>query len=303
MITRELRPNFTMPALLIALLLLTAIQAVNAAPSQHDTDKKCFVELPSGSTVVSQTAEETVAIWPDGSRHAYSLSEGNCSATEGYEATINGYIESVSSTASVSYTSLQDQWSVVPAPSNQNGAIGGNLIFFFDAIQDSTPVIFQPILAWGCQFATAGVCTHGGGFWWISATICSVSTCSYTPVIGVNAGDTMVGQISWQTVVNCVGPVYFTGYKVTVTDQTTGLSATLYGCSGGGTLALSAAFEAHNINSCNQLPSATSLTFSGVGTNPSSNWSGSLTSGLTPWCSFANPTSSPTSATVYWSYS
>jgi hypothetical protein len=282
--------------------MLTVVRTHWTVPtaSANQTGQKCFVELPSGSTVVSQTVDRTVALWPDGSKHTYSLAAGNCTATEGRTFTINGYVTYAQTTLSPQFYSLQAQWSVPPAPTVQDGSATGNLIGLWDGIQVvSTGTVSQPLLIWGCQNSYYGSCILGGAYWWISAEYCA-NTCTYSSPITVSVGDTIVGQLTWVTAMSCGGPVVYTGYTITITDQTISRSTTLNACTDPGTVGNPAVLEAQRVTACNQLPATTSLSFNSISSNPSTGWTGYNQPGLSPDCTSSYPNISGNSVTLYW---
>jgi hypothetical protein len=254
------------------------IASVRADSSSTNASQGCDVALPSGSVVIEQTGTQTIAVWPDGTNHTYSLSAGNCSATIGYQFTINGYVENAYDYASRFYH-VQDDWSVPAAPTIQ----GNQLIGLFNGIEDSTN-IFQPILAWGCQYSFI-FCIQGGNFWWISAEMCNFS-CSYTQAIQVNVGDGIYGQVYYHAT-GCGYRGLQGHYDVLVQDTKTGQTASISGCSPGGGTAQAAALEVHNLDSCNKLPNVDGVSFSYVSSNPSeSDWNVYIDTSDSPQCSY-----------------
>ena len=263
---------------------------VSYAASSVSPGQQCFVEVPSGSIVVNQTATSAVVIWSNGTKHTYSLSAGSCSAVMGEAPTINGWVESTQHTlGSGYYSGLLDYWNVPTAPSGDNGNWGGQLIYAFDGVQDSD-YIFQPVLGWGCEAYSPilGICVLGGGHWWISAEVCN-SSCAFTSAITVSAGDQISGNVIFLNgdrnhCPNTNGNYY----SVIVKDVTTGSSAVVTTCSNGGALGVSGALEMYRISSCSQLPqSPYDLDFNNIASTPSvSSWTGQ-TNSVSPSCSFS----------------
>ncbi len=251
-----------------------------ASEPYQNSGNSCTGVVPNGSTVL----DSSTIVWPDASRHH----RGPSCANE-LPPTINGWIEDAWQSIGTQWVSVEDQWTVPSPPTNQNGAWGGNVICLFDAIQDTTPRIFQPVLGWGCFAANGLGCTQGGGFWWMAAFVASTSNIiSFTSPVRVSSGDLIDGKVSW--ISNCNLSDYRAppGYVVTITDQTIGQTSQVTGCSTftGATSAFTGVLETYNINTCDQLPASGIEIFYNVISYPGqSSWNTNIGGG-TPFCSY-----------------
>lgn len=275
--------------------------------SSPTSTPKCFVVVPSESIVLSQNESVIVVRFTNGTTSTYSSLVSSsatgssihpCTSTEGQAPTINGWIEDAyNSLSSGTYTYMTDNWPVPSAPTSGSGSYGGPLTYLFNGIQN-TQLIFQPVLAYGCEAGNILYCSMGGNYWWLSAEACN-SGCSSTTPIKVTPGDTIVGTVTSDSTYCAPNAAY----DITVDDTTSSQSATLKNCAsaGYGTLGFPAVLEAYNIGSCSNLPNeGGGMNFNSITSTPSQSyaWGTSLTSGLSPSCSFGLSSSS-TSVTLY----
>jgi hypothetical protein len=85
-------------------------------------------------------------------------------------------------------TSFKTTWVVPPSPKTNNG----QLLFLFNALQNTTGWIYQPVLQWGSSSDHSG--DGGGNFWTIASWFVSPfksGKAFFTPLFPVNTGDTL----------------------------------------------------------------------------------------------------------------
>ncbi len=195
--------------------------------------------------------------------------------------TVNGYIMDAEQTIAGNFISMDDQFSVPSPPTNQNGGGGGNFIALFPYIQDNNPVIFQPVLFWGCEAWNIFGCVIGGPHWYVQSTICCYLGREETGgQIQVNPGDIIHGTVV-QGSLRCGS-----AFTVTITDVTWGWSNSVTDCtSNGSPLAGPMALEAYNINTCNDLPPSATVRARSITSNPQGNWHSSFW-GVNPSCGY-----------------
>jgi hypothetical protein len=283
---------FGVALMVLAISLTVPVSAAKSPVISSSTGgTKCFVVVPSGSLILSQSQTTIVVRFVNGSTVVYSSSPNRstttraCTATEGQAPTINGWIEDASNSVSSSYTYMTDQWPVPLAPSSGSGAYGGPLTYLFNGIQNSAPIIYQPVLAYGCETGNFLYCSMGGAYWWISAESCNTSCTSTTP-IKVSVGDSITGTVVSDSTY-CSPNV---AYDITIDDTTSGHSATLKSCAsaGYGALGVPAALEAYNIGSCSNLPNeGGGMTFGSISSTPTQShaWTININT-VSPSCSY-----------------
>lgn len=173
-----------------------------------------------------------------------------------------------------SFTSITTSWLVPAAPTGtfNNNAVQD--VSLWSGLEDpGTPLVVQPILAYGC----AGVnlynqCILGGQYWWITAWVqTSNSNHQNGAVYQVSQGDSLTGSVTYSTSNSgCSGGP---GYTVQIVDNTSPskTSSSTYCTSETMGIAEAMVLEGYNLNSCNQLPNASSESFSISSLTPSSN--------------------------------
>jgi hypothetical protein len=201
----------------------------------------------------------------------------------GKQPTINGWVESASTSTNSSYGYLYASWSVPPAPSTNDGQV----VFFFPGLEDynDSVTILQPVLGWNSDYASA---------WGIASWNCCASgTVFEAAPTPVNSGDTIVGYM-YPTCDS--GTQSCSSWDIVTLDLTSGnFSALLNTSSQGQTFnwAFGGVLEAYGIEQCGDYPSSGDISFGDLvladynfyGVNPS--WSvNGPSSGATPQCGY-----------------
>jgi len=91
--------------------------------------------------------------------------------------------------ATQAFVRLDGAWNVPASPPNSSG---NQLLYFFPSfVPSNNSVIIQPVLQWG-----VGSSSGGGRFWGIASWIVdSAMNASFSPLVSVNSGDTIVGRM------------------------------------------------------------------------------------------------------------
>ncbi|HEY0712496.1 MAG TPA: hypothetical protein VGF45_07470 [Polyangia bacterium] len=207
---------------------------------------------------------------------------------------INGWVEwkraaAIPSTGAVSwFNGLSASWVVPPAPTT----VSDQTIFLFPALQDPTfEAIMQPVLQWGPS------AVGGGQHWSIATWYIDILNNVYVSTLQtVNAGDSLFGAMSLvqgtctQSAGSCL-------WGLSIQDTTTSVSSMMFVYTlENFTHAWAGALEVIAVDTCGELPNATSTTFSNVRAyEPSNNpnawyqdvtaaltWSTGVESGLNP---------------------
>jgi len=164
----------------------------------------------------------------------------------------NGWVEAsnwlISLGGSDNIDLIQGNWKVP-----KNPKINGGLIYLFNGMEDSTFAwILQPVLQYGVGYA-------GGGNYWVVASWLVGSSAYFSPLEGVNPGDSLTGYTKMTG--DSGGTLDF---KIQATDNTTGAYSWLDASSTGlqWTWALAGVLEAYNINECSNFPKSGDAVFS-----------------------------------------
>jgi len=192
--------------------------------------------------------------------------------------TVSGWVEYAISTATTGLGFLSATWPVPGAPS----ATGATIFFFPGSEPSSGSTILQPVLQYGRSAA-------GGGDYWAAASwfCCPKGWTNHSPLINVNAGDSILGTMS----ATCSGASC--NWSIVTADQSTGASTILaadavvtpFVWNFGGVL------EVYGVTACNQYPVSATTTFSNIvlkdrnGHPMTPAWS-PVVLGVTPVCSY-----------------
>jgi hypothetical protein len=193
---------------------------------------------------------------------------------------ISGWVEDSSDTTHGPYRSISADWKVPSAPAID----GPQVVYYFPGLESlaNTQTIVQPVLGW----------SHG---WTIASwNCCKDGNVNHSPPVTVKAGDTIHGTASGSGCSTSTGQC--TGWQITTSDQTTGMSTTLNTSNYGQAFdwVFGGVLEAYSVDSCPQYPASGSVLFSNIavkridGTSPTITWpSGGVRSPLSPSCSYA----------------
>lgn len=167
------------------------------------------------------------------------------------QPTINGWVESASTSTNSSYGYLYASWTVPPAPSTNDGQV----VFFFPGMEDYNDVvtIIQPVLGWNSDYPSA---------WSIASwNCCAAGTVFEAAPEPVNSGDTIVGYM-YPT---CgAGVQSCPSWDIVTYDVTSGRFSQLTNTSSQGQTfnwAFGGVLEAYGIVQCGDYPSSGNISF------------------------------------------
>jgi hypothetical protein len=196
----------------------------------------------------------------------------------------HAWVEYASTSISTSYAYLYANWTVPPAPTNNDG----QTVYLFPGMEDNKDVvtIIQPVLGWNSDYASA---------WGIASWNCCASgTVFEAPPTRVNSGDTILGYM-FDTCSS--GTLSCPTWDIVTLDTTSGNFSELINTSSQGQTfnwAFAGALEVYNISQCGDYPSNGSASFYNIGLY-NYKWAKlaapawtvtNLSSGLTPQCSY-----------------
>jgi hypothetical protein len=224
----------------------------------------CVHGIPKGALLDEATGDVTV----DGQLFAHFdkcpdapvvLPGSTSGAVPSYSGFVEYLVDNVTNLPSGSnINALVSQWLVPPFPTSQQG----QTIFLFNGLEPSSQnVILQPVLQWGPSVA------GGGDSWAIASWLVNSGGVYYSPLEGVNAGDTISGQTSFTQSGSTLH------WTILIQDTSSGAWSSLGVTSTGyqWTLALPAALEADNVSTCANFP-YTSDVVPAVGTTNFGAW-------------------------------
>lgn len=203
------------------------------------------------------------------------------------------------------YTALGGMESIWPVPGlpSSNGKPVQE-VYLWDGISASPLVypLLQPLLQYGTSLCGGG----SNQYWFVSMLVTSSGSTICGRMLGVSPGDTLIGYVSGSSCSSSTGKCDWT---IQSTDVSTGRSSLLYCQGSGGTqtnylcnLALYApqvVLEVYYLNSCSEYPASGSTTFRTTtiwntnGNTLYTPWSGYVTWGFTPACSYNVQVSQP----------
>jgi hypothetical protein len=217
----------------------------------------CVMELAEGNTLLDKSvrhADGTVEPAPV-CKYAHYTATGAVVLLESRELggieppTIDGWLEYVSTTTTTSYGAIEASWIVPPLPQVDTG----QTLFFFPGFEDISDVqsIVQPVLQW-----------YAPGPWAMASWNCCMQGTTWeSNPINVSPGDTVLGGIA----PNCKpGGSYCTTWNVISEDKNTGQKTTLAKTPAAGQVwnwAFGAVTEDYSVQTCNDLPANTGVTF------------------------------------------
>jgi hypothetical protein len=195
----------------------------------------------------------------------------------------HAWVESAATTTTSAYGAIYAEWNVPPAPSTNDG----QTVFLFNGLEDYHNVvsIIQPVLGWNSDYPSA---------WGIASWNCCVSgSVQEAPPAPVSSGDLIIGYI----VDTCkAGTKTCSSWDIFTLDVTSGAKSELLSTSNFGQTfnwAFGGVLEVYNIVQCGDYPSNGGIDFHEQAlynakfvriAKPA--WKISISSGLTPQCSY-----------------
>jgi hypothetical protein len=201
----------------------------------------------------------------------------------------HAWVEYAGVSNNTAYGSLYAEWSVPPTPTSNDG----QTLFYFTGFEDTNDVvtILQPVLGWNSDYKSA---------WGIASwNCCQNGTVYEAPSQPASPGDTIFGYM-WN---NCAaGTLTCTAWNIVTWDLQNNKYSQLLSTSNFNQTfnwAFGGVLEVYNIAQCSDYPTRTGywgsgdISFNQIGlynykgnrvTSPP--WTQSVTSGLTPSCSY-----------------